>query len=302
MLVFYGFLVGSIDPARKLTEVFNRIQRASAAADRVYQLFDREPTVRDPIKPIQLKRHHRDIVFDKVQFGYNAEQTVLHKIDLRIHYGETLAIVGPNGCGKTTLVNLLPRFYDPRGGSIRIDDVDLREVRMRDLRSQIGLVTQDPLLFDDTVFNNIRYGTPNATRQQVVEAAKKAYAHQFIEELLENGYDTNVGQLGGRLSGGQRQRIALARAILRDPPILILDEATSQIDIESEHLIHKVLEQFARGRTAIIITHRLSTLDLADRILVMDQGRILDLGTHKELIGRSALYQRLYQISLRESA
>ena len=227
---------------------------------------------------------------------------MLQKIDLRIHYGETLAIVGPNGCGKTTLVNLLPRFYDPRGGSIRIDDVDLREVRMRDLRSQIGLVTQDPLLFDDTVFNNIRYGTPNATKQQVIEAARKAYAHKFIEELLENGYDTNVGQLGGRLSGGQRQRIALARAILRDPPILILDEATSQIDIESEHLIHKVLEQFARDRTAIIITHRLSTLDLADRILVMDQGRILDLGTHKELIGRCAIYQRLYQISLRESA
>jgi ABC-type multidrug transport system fused ATPase/permease subunit len=172
---------------------------------------------------------------------------------------------------------------------------------MRDLRSQIGLVTQEPLLFDDTVLNNIRYGSPQATKQQVIDAARKAYAHRFIEELLEKGYDTNVGQLGGRLSGGQRQRISLARAILRDPPILILDEATSQIDLESEQLIHKVLEQFARGRTAIIITHRLQTLDLADRVLVLDQGRVVDLGAHDELMNRCDLYRRLYQIHLRET-
>ncbi len=173
---------------------------------------------------------------------------------------------------------------------------------MRDLRNQIGLVTQEPLLFDDTVFNNIRYGSPTATRQQVIDAARKAHAHRFIEDLLEQGYETNVGQLGGRLSGGQRQRISLARAILRDPPILILDEATSQIDIESEQLIHKALEHFSRDRTAVIITHRLSTLDLADRILVLEAGRIVDLGTHNELIGRCELYRRLYQINLRESA
>jgi ATP-binding cassette, subfamily B, bacterial MsbA len=302
LALFYAMLAGSIDPARRLADVFNGIQRACAASDRVYQLLDREPTVRDPVKPRTLTRHHRHIVFENVDFGYLNGQQVLNDISLRIPYGETLAIVGANGSGKTTLANLIPRFYDPIRGSIRIDDVDLRDVRMRDLRSQIGLVTQDPLLFDDTVYNNIRYGSPNASKQQVVEAARKAYAHKFIEELLEKGYDTNVGQLGGRLSGGQRQRISLARAILRDPPILILDEATSQIDLESEQLIHKVLEQFARGRTAIIITHRLQTLDLADRVLVLDQGRVVDLGTHDELMHRCDIYRRLYQIHLRESA
>ena len=302
LALFYAMLAGSIDPARRLSDVFNGIQRACAASDRVYQLLDREPSVRDPAKPRTLVRHHRHIEFENVNFSYLPDQPVLSNLNLRISYGETLAIVGANGSGKTTLANLIARFYDPTSGSIRIDDVDLREVRMRDLRGQIGLVTQEPLLFDDTVLNNIRYGSPQATKQQVIDAARKAYAHRFIEELLEKGYDTNVGQLGGRLSGGQRQRISLARAILRDPPILILDEATSQIDLESEQLIHKVLEQFARGRTAIIITHRLQTLDLADRVLVLDSGRIADLGSHNELMGRCDLYRRLYQIHLRESA
>jgi ATP-binding cassette, subfamily B, bacterial MsbA len=302
LAIFYGFLVGSIDPARKMTEVFNRIQRASAAADRVYQLFDREPEIQDPAKPRELKRHHRELVLENVHFRYTADQPVLNGINLRVRYGETLAIVGSNGSGKSTLVNLIPRFYEPTSGVVRIDGTDLREVRLRDLRGQIGLVTQEPLLFDDTVFNNIRYGSPNATRQQVIDAARKAHAHRFIEEQLEQGYETVIGQLGGRLSGGQRQRLSLARAILRDPPILILDEATSQIDIESEQLIHKVLEQFVRDRTTIIITHRLSTIDLADRILVLDAGRVADLGTHHELMGRCELYRRLYQIQLRESA
>ncbi len=302
LLVFYGFLAGVSDPARRLTEVFNKLQRASAAADRVYFAMDREPTVCDPPQPLPLRRHHRELLFDHVSFRYTSQQSVLEDIDLRIPFGETIALVGPNGCGKTTLASLVPRFFDPVKGSVRLDGVDLRDVRLQDLRAQIGLVTQETLLFDDTVLNNIRYGCPQASREDVIEAARQAHAHKFIEQKLEDGYDTIVGQGGGRLSGGQRQRIALARAILRDPAILILDEATSQIDLESEQLIHKVLEQFIRHRTTLIVTHRLATLALADRIIVVQGGRIEDIGTHEQLLGRSELYARLHQIQFRETA
>ena len=302
LVVFYGLLIGASDPARKISEIFNRIQRAAAASDRVYQLLDREPRMCESASPVELSRHHREIALEGVSFGYTAGQRVLHDVNLRIPFGETLAIVGPNGCGKSTLANLIPRFFDPDSGTVRIDGVDIRGCRLRDLRKQIGVVTQETLLFDDTVYNNIRYGTPEATREEVVEAARQAHAHRFIEQKLENGYDTVVGASGNRLSGGQRQRIALARAILRDPSILILDEATSQVDLESEQLIQMVLEKFTRDRTTIIITHRLATLDLADRILVMQGGRALDIGTHQDLSGRCDLYRRLYQIHFRESA
>jgi ATP-binding cassette subfamily B protein/subfamily B ATP-binding cassette protein MsbA len=223
-------------------------------------------------------------------------------VNLEIKYGETIAIVGPNGCGKSTLINLIPRFYDPVSGSVRLDDVDLKEMRRRDIRSRIGLVTQQTHLFDDTVMNNIRYGSPKASDEEVMQAAKKAHAHRFITERLADGYDTMVGAGGDRLSGGQRQRLALARAILRDPEILILDEATSQIDIESEQLIHKALEEFVRGRTAIMITHRMSTLALAHRIVVMEAGEIIDVGQHAELLQRCQLYARLNDLHFRQSA
>jgi ATP-binding cassette subfamily B protein/subfamily B ATP-binding cassette protein MsbA len=302
LLLFYGLLVGATDPARKLSDVFNRLQRAVAASDRIYQMLDREPAIRNTTNPKPLPRHHREIVFRNVDFSYTPAVQVLDRINLRIGYGETIAVVGPNGCGKSTLASLIPRFFDVTAGTVEIDGVDVRQVRLRDLRRQIGIVTQEALLFDDTVFNNIRYGSPHATREEILEAARQAHAHRFIEQKLERGYETIVGAAGGRLSGGQRQRIALARAMLRNPAILILDEATSQIDIESEQLIHRALEQFVRDRTAILITHRLATLDLADRILVMQAGGVHDIGTHQELIGRCELYRRIYQFQFRESA
>jgi len=296
LAMFYAFLVGAADPARKLSDVFTQLQRAAAASDRIYAMLDREPRVCDPECPRPLARHHEHLTFEGVDFAYLPQRPVLHGIDLRIEFGETIAIVGPSGCGKSTLANLIPRFADPSRGTIRLDGVPLGAVRLRDLRSQIGLVTQEPTLFDDTVFNNIRYGSPQATAEQVMQAAKQAHAHRFIEQALSQGYDSPVGPMGSQLSGGQRQRIALARAILRDPAILILDEATSQIDLESEQLIQRVLDQFIRGRTTVIITHRLGTLSLADRIVVMEDGRIVDVGTHEELTGRSMFYRRLYEI------
>ena len=302
LMVFYGFLIGTSDPARKLSGVINLLQAGSAAADRVYALLDRQPAIVDPPAPQRLTSSSPEIEFHRVHFHYTPEEPVLRDIDLRIPFGETLAIVGPNGCGKSTLAKLILRFYDPVQGSIQLGGVDLRQLRLRELRGRIGTVTQHTWLFDDTVMNNIRYGTPHATEAEVVAAAQRAHAHQFIENVMEHGYETQIGEAGGRLSGGQRQRIALARAILRDPAILILDEATSQVDVESEQLTHQALRQFKAGRTIILITHRLTTLWLADRILVMDEGRICDLGTHDELVTRCEFYHRLYHLSLKSAA
>jgi ATP-binding cassette subfamily B protein/subfamily B ATP-binding cassette protein MsbA len=302
LLLFYGLLAGVSDPARKLSEVFATLQAGVAACERIYPVMDREPTIIEASEPKKIAAPHHRLLFDNVEFHYQVDQPVLNGVTLEIKYGETVAIVGPNGCGKSTLINMLPRFYDPVQGSIRFDDVDLREMRLRDIRNRVGLVTQQTHLFDDTVLNNIRYGSPNATDEEAVEAAKKAHAHRFILDKLDDGYDTNVGQGGRRLSGGQRQRIALARAILRDPEVLILDEATSQIDIESERLIHQALEEFVRDRTAIMITHRLSTLTLADRVVVMEAGKIVDVGTHADLLQRCSLYSRLHEVHFKQSA
>ncbi|WP_425395818.1 ABC transporter ATP-binding protein [Aeoliella sp.] len=299
---FFAMLVGMSDPARRLSNVFNDLQQAAAASDRVYQVLDTQPTIKDPPNPKPLPKLTKSLRFEHIDFGYHADRPVLTGIDLEVEAGETIAIVGTNGCGKSTLLSLVPRFYDPTSGRVTIDGVNVADVRLRELRSRIGMVSQETLLFNASIAENIAYGAGDATRDEIMAAARKAHAHQFITEKLADGYDTVVGPGGNRLSGGQRQRIALARAILRDPEILILDEATSQIDMESEKLIHQVLADFTRNRTTLIITHRMSTISLADRVVVMDKGHILDAGSHELLLGRCDVYRRLFHLEYRESA
>lgn len=302
LMFFYFMLMGASDPARKMSEVAGIMQRGVAASDRLYDILDYEPKIVDPVTPKAVKNPRPELVFDRVSFSYGTGEQVLHEVNLRIPFGQTVAIVGPNGCGKTTLMNLLPRFYDPTDGAVRLDGIDVRDLRVKDLRKMTGLVVQQAVLFDDTVMNNIRYGSLDASDDEVIAAAEKAFAHKFIVDRLDKGYQTIVGERGGRLSGGQRQRLLLARAILRDPKFLILDEATSQIDLESEQLIHRVLEQFVHGRTTLMITHRMSSIALADRIVVMDLGRIIDSGTHDELLGRCDLYTRLHHLGFQQAA
>ena len=300
--VMYVLLAGIIDPARKLSSVYSKLKRSAAAAERIFALMDMESLVKQCEIPKPLPRHNRSIEFRNVSFSYSQkspkytrDSQILSQINLTIDSGEVVVIVGENGSGKSTLVSLLPRFIDPERGCVLIDGVDTRDVRLRDLRAQIGVVTQETLLFDETIFENIRYGDPLANSKAVIDAACQAHASSFIDELPE-GFETEVGEKGQRLSGGQRQRVAMARAMLRDPAILILDEATSAIDSQSEVLIHNALRKFTEGRTTFIITHSVSAsmLDFVSRIVVMDQGQMIATGPHQELLESCEIYRRLY--------
>jgi ATP-binding cassette subfamily B protein/subfamily B ATP-binding cassette protein MsbA len=290
----FALLASIADPVRKLSSVYTRIQSGAAAADRIFAFMDRQPRVRGNSNCPRLPPHESTIEFRDVCFSYEPGRPILTNVQLQVHHGETIALVGKNGCGKTTLVGLIPRFYDPDHGFILVDGHDIRTVNLRSLRQQIGLVSQETTLFDDTVYNNIAYGNRRARREDVEAAAQRAYAHDFISQL-PNGYQTRIGEAGAKLSGGQKQRLALARAILRDPRILILDEFTSQSDVESEALIHKTLREFMRNRTTFVITHRLNTLEIASRIVMVDNGRIAAVGTHQELLTTCSEYQRLHQ-------
>jgi ATP-binding cassette subfamily B protein/subfamily B ATP-binding cassette protein MsbA len=297
LLQLYAFLAAVADPVRKLSSVYTRIQSGAAAADRIYFVLDRAPRIRSNSGGRQMPRHQEEIAFRDVCFSYDPGRPILTNINLSIRHGETIALVGRNGCGKTTLINLLPRFADPDHGSILIDGLDIRKPNLRSLRRQISIVTQDTILFDDTIFNNIAYGNRRARQEEVEAAARQANVHGIIQHL-SHGYQTRVGEAGVKLSGGQKQRLALARAILRNPSILILDEFTSAADAESESLIHRDLREFLRGRTTFLVTHRLNTLEIADRIIVLDRGRVEAVGTHAELLANCALYQRLHEAQL----
>ncbi len=295
MAVLLGALFMSLDPFRKLSTVNNLIQNCVASAERVFEFIDVEPDVREAEDAVEIGPLEDSLRFDHVQFAYGDKDEVLKDVNFEVKKGEMVALVGFSGAGKSTIVKLIPRFYDITGGAITIDGVDIRKATFKSLRDQISIVTQDTILFNESVRDNIAYGKACYTPERVEQAARAAHAHQFIQKL-PNGYDTNIGESGGTLSGGQRQRLAIARAIIKDPAILILDEATSSLDSESEQAIQKAIEEFVVGRTTLIIAHRLSTIQRADRILVVNEGRIAEAGSHQELLARNGLYRRLYDV------
>lgn len=298
LFAFAASVLMMYTPVKRLIKVNNQIQRSIGAAERVFEVLDEIPDIKDQPGAKALSRVRGEVAFANVSFAYD-DEPVLQDITLRADPGEVVALVGPSGAGKSTLVGLITRFYDPQAGAITIDGEDIRQVTLDSLKTNIALVDQETFLFNDTLRNNIRYGRRDATDAEVEEAARLAYADEFISQLPE-GYESNIGDRGVRLSGGQRQRICIARAILRDAPILILDEATSALDTESEAMVQKALANLMRNRTTFVIAHRLSTVMHADKIIVLQDGRIDDVGTHQELLGRSGLYRTLYDMQFQE--
>jgi len=292
--LFLGSLLSLIRPFKKLSQVHSINQQAVAASQRIYEVLDTSPSVVEKPNAMEGMGFKNNIVFQDVWFNYGNQQ-ILKAINLEVKRGEILAIVGPSGAGKSTLVDLIPRFYDPRKGRILIDGVDIRGVTLKSLRNTIGIVTQETILFNDTIRANIAYGKLDASQQEIEQAAIQAYAHDFIRNL-PLGYATVIGDRGMKLSGGERQRIAIARALLKNPPILILDEATSQLDLESERIVQGALDRLIAGRTVLVIAHRLSTVRSAHRIVVIDECRIIEQGSHEALLKQGGLYKRLYEM------
>lgn len=296
--MFIGAMLLLAKPLKRLAKVYGILQGALAAGRRIFEVLDEDPKVMDRPGAAALPHLEREVVFDKVNFSYGDDE-VLKDISLSVKRGGILAIVGPSGAGKTTLVNLIPRFYDPSSGVVRIDGYDIKDVTLKSLMDNIGIVTQETILFNDTVAANISYGNIGAGRESVINAGKIANAHDFIMNMPQ-GYDTIIGERGFRLSGGEKQRLSIARAVFKNPPILILDEATSQLDTESEMLVQDAIDRLMRGRTVFVIAHRLSTIKNATSIVVLDKGRIAEHGGHDELMAKNSLYKRLYDLQFKD--
>ncbi len=297
--IFIGYIAifsQIINPAKSITSAYYRVQKGLAAMERINDILDTEISIKEIPNAESIKEFRNNIVFENVSFKYT-ENDILKNINIEIKKGSTLALVGQSGSGKSTLVDLLPRFYDIEKGTIKIDGQSITNLKLKNLRSLMGNVNQESILFNDTIFNNIAFGVESASKEEVIDAAKVANAHEFIMETAD-GYQTNIGDRGSKLSGGQRQRLSIARAVLKNPPILILDEATSALDTESERLVQDALTNLMKNRTSVVIAHRLSTIKHADEICVLHEGKIVERGNHEDLIQKDGTYKKLRDLQM----